>query len=303
MIKTFFYKLYVLALLALVIWAAKFIYPLIYWNFELKGEETQFTLDKRLPPLEKMRNIRHYLDNTIQTKTIDLGDANFSQHYEPGHFHHVGQLITQSSLNGCDYCHSNIPHFKDREARAFRNMHGYFLACEVCHYYNGVRKRDLSYIWMTTDTREVIQRPTELITTPGSTEKSFTRARGNYGARVIPWNSQTRNVFVILDKSPLYEAENLLENQEYISPKEIKNTLDAIHAELTPKPMKCDACHSDKDVLFPYQQLGYSKEDTEKLMDIAVASVLDEYNKFHFPNLFIRKDDRIRNRRTNRGDQ
>lgn len=296
MLKTLFYKLYVLALLALVVWAARFIYPLIYWEFELRGEENIFSINRNDSELTNMKRVRHYFDKVSRVKKIDLGDMQFDEHYEPGHFHHVGYLITEPAINGCDYCHSNIPHRKDKQARAFRNMHGYFLACEVCHFYKNMVSRKITYSWVTTRDKKPINSPLGLVSSENRQKNRPGQVRGNYNARIIPWIRQTRDVFVILNKSPLAEADYILDNHEYMSDLETKNAIESIHTDLTRKPYKCDACHTDKNAILSYAELGYSTEDTDRLMDIEIASVIDEYNKFHFPNLFIRKDDRIRNR-------
>lgn len=294
MLKTLIYKLYVIALMVFVLWAAQLFYSIIYWEFEYTGVSKTLRLQRGEPEMLKLRKIRHFMDNDMQTRTHDLGDVKLTEHYQAGHFHHVGQTITEPSLNGCDYCHTVVPHILDEEARAFRNMHGYFLACETCHYLTKFRRREIEYGWVQTKTEETISRPLALIRDKLSHQEQLGLAKGNYGARIVPYVKFNDGVGSIIAKSSLSQAESLLEDFDKLPRAEVKDTLARMHKGLTKKPYKCDACHTKKNAILSYRELGYSKEDAENLRDTAVASVISKYDKFHFPDLFIRKDDRNR---------
>lgn len=299
MIKTIIYKLYVIALMMFVVWAAYFIYPLIYWEVEYVGVDKVIDIKKNDPDLLKMRKIRDYFDEYVKTKSINLGDLEFVEHYEKGHFHHAGQELTEPILNGCDYCHSVIPHQKDKEARAFRNMHGYFIACEACHYLKNIRPRNIEYRWVMTRNGETIARPLALDGEPAQIKNKLAKAKGNYGARITPWIKQNGELVSIVERSSRAGAQWLLEEFDALDKSVVKEELSTMHKGLTKKPLKCDGCHTKKNAAMSYRKLGYTKSAAKKLEDTEVAAVLSKYDKFHFPNLFIRKDDRKRDTEKN----
>lgn len=296
MLKTIAYKAYVIALLVFVVWVAQFIYPLIYWEFEYTGVTKKIDIKKNDSDLLKMRKIRDYMDHNVQVRSHDLGDVLVEEHFEYGHFHHVGQTLTEPVLNGCDYCHTVMPHMIDEEARAFRNMHGYFVACETCHYFEDTKPDKIEHHWVKVKTEEKIVRPLALIQQRLANKKGLAKAKGNYGARITPWIKQNGKIYSIVGKSSKGEAQSMLEGFEAFSQSQVKSILQRMHKGLTKKPLKCDACHTHKKTALSYEELGYTKEDINKLMDTEVASVISEYDKFHFPNLFIRKDDRNRDK-------
>jgi len=293
--KILFYKLYVLALMALVLWAAQFIYKLIYWKFEYTQTEEHVKFKKSDSPMQKLAKMRFYLDNNVATRKQDLGDIVFDEHYEEGHFHHVGQEIADPTLNGCDHCHTVLPHFEDEEARAFRNMHSYFMACETCHYDRTMGLKNIEYRWVSVKNEKVIEEPLARIKNIIYKQKTLKKAAGNYGARISPWlKKDDGKLYSILGKSNLVEAKSLLNNFQDISSADLKKDIKRIHRNITRKPLLCDDCHARKDISFSYDDLGYSEEEVDRLTDSEVASVISKYNKFHFPNLFIRKDNRKR---------
>lgn len=292
MVKTILYKAYVLALLGFVIWAAQLIYSLIFWEFELTGVENRVQLSAKDSEISRMKSVRKLMSNEI-TRHYDLGDVSMEEHYEEGHFHHVGQKVSEPILNGCDYCHTNIPHREGKEARAYRNMHGYFLACETCHFIYQFKPSEIEYNWINVETRQIMARPMQMMqsNSPANSNDVVSK-KGNYGARIIPWIKSRRDPFSIIGNSELGEAKELFTGFENMDELELKSQLSRTHRGLTKKPLKCNACHTKKNPVIPYVWLGYSKKDAKKLKNAAVASVISEYNKFHFPNLFIRKDDR-----------
>ncbi len=51
------------------------------------------------------------------------------------HFHQVPPWFSPDAANGClaAGCHEALPHSESKESRAFLNMHGSFMDCQVCH--------------------------------------------------------------------------------------------------------------------------------------------------------------------------
>lgn len=120
------------------------------------------------------------------------------------------------------------------------------------------------------------------------------KSKGNYGARISLWLKRGDDLESVLPRSSLEEARWLLNNLENISKKQIKKTIKSMHKDLTEKPLECNACHTQKGSVINYIGLGYQEKHAEKLRDSQAASVIKKYDKFHFPNLFIRKEQRKR---------
>lgn len=292
LLKKVIYKSYVLLLIALVIWVAQFIYPLIFWEFEHTGNVSARVLTGNETILERMRKTRAHHDKGGQVNKIDLSDLKFEEDYIDKHFHHIGARMDTSVINGCDYCHTSMPHQKDKEVRAFLNMHNYFLACETCHFDPGKDQEDIAYRWIKNDSLDAIKRPIELLKDELVTGVDNGVIRGNYNARIIPWLKKSDDALSIINLSDIDDARDLLDSAAEITEQGRKARLNIMHNKVTDKPLACDACHTEKDNAFSYADLGYPQVRVRQLMDTAIAGMISKYKQFHFPNLFIRKEDR-----------
>jgi len=293
-VKKLAYKFYVLLLLCLVFWAGQLFYSLIYWDFEVKQTNTAEVLKGVPSEMALLKKLRGRL-STEPTKEYHLGDISIKEHYETGHFHHVGGMLKGAALNGCDYCHTNMAHKKGEEVRAFRNMHSYFVACETCHFINQFKPEDVEHGWMDVYSREATIRPVKLDLSKPKIE--FDNGMGRLqSVKIIPWLKRKQDRGSIIDDSKIEEAKKLLNSYQEMGDVELRAQLSHMHRGLTRKPFKCDDCHSKKKSAISYARLGYSAQDSKRLMDIAIAALVSEYNKFHFPDLFIRKDERKRSK-------
>lgn len=289
------YRLYVFALLGVVFWAGQLFYSLIYWEFDVIEPVPKAVVSEKDSGIGRLINLRRKLtDATI--KMYSLGDVIIAEQYEPGHFHHVGGMLDSPILNSCDYCHTNIAHSKGEEVRAFRNMHNQFMACETCHFSEHNKSDGLAYGWLDVVTKQAAVRPVQLSLTqpPVAREDSDGAIEVR---KIIPWLVSKSGTQSLIERSDMGSVRQLLENYGDMTDLEIQSALSRLHRGMSQKPFKCNDCHSKRKSAIAYGKLGYSPEETKKLMDSAVASVVSEYNKFHFPNLFIRKDDRKSNNR------
>lgn len=292
-IKKLAYKIYVIGLLAFVVWSGFFMYPLIYWEFQYLGNESKITIDENEPEILKMKKLRYTLDNEIIMKKVDLGDMEFSEHYEANHFHHVGLSLTAAVYNGCDYCHSITPHKKDEKARAFRNLHGYVMACETCHYLEGESSHNKNHRWVDVESKKTIVRPANPIKkTQVNMTSEVNSPAGSYNARIAPWFISDEASNSVIGRPGEENARSLLASLDNLKRNQLKGILMRMHKGLTKKPYECADCHTKKNPVMAYERLGYSKQEALKLMDSEIASLISQYNKFHFPDLFVRKDDR-----------
>lgn len=297
--KTAAYKIYVIGLLGFVVWSGFFMYPLIFWEFQYLGNETKITIDENEPEILKMRKLRNALDNEITMKQVDLGDMVFSEHYEPNHFHHVGQSLTVPVYNGCDYCHSITPHKKGEKERAFRNLHGYVMVCETCHYLENTRSHNNNHRWVDVESKITIGRPVNPLQQTAFKKTAVTDPAGtrNYNARIAPWIVADDTTNMLIGRPGEENARSLLASLDNLKRNQLKGILLRMHKGLSKKPFTCADCHTKKNPVISYESLGYSKQEALKLMDSEIASLVSQYNKFHFPDLFVRKDNRNKKRK------
>jgi len=291
MLKSTIYKIYVLMLIALVIWVAQFIYPLIFWEFEHTGNNDGNVLRGNESSLESMRKVRLNLDENTVINKINLNDKTFDEKYVKKHFHHIGSKLEAPVVNGCDHCHTVLPHQEDEEIRAFLNMHGYYMACETCHV-TGKKDGEVAYRWLKNVTLDPIKKPLQLLKDKLVTGIDNGVIRGDYDARIVPYYKESDDVMSVLDLSDVDDARSLLEGASEISGTEQTRRVDGMHEHLDKKPLECDACHTEDNAVFPYADLGYPRIRANELMDTAIVGMISKYEQFHFPNLFIRKDDR-----------
>jgi len=290
--KAVIYKSYVLLLIAFVFWVAQFIYPLIFWEFEHTGRVSEKVLVGDESDLERMQKLRTHLDSNRKITKVDLSNKKFEEEYVDNHFHHIGARMDAPVISGCDYCHNTLPHQKDEEIRAFLNMHNYFMACETCHYDAKDQKDDIAYRWVKNGSLDPVKRPLALLKDKTVTGVDNDIIRGRYDARIIPWSIKSDDALSIIELSDVDDAKDTLEDGPGMDKQELDSVLDKMHKTVTDKPLECDSCHSEKNTAISYEDLGYPVIRAKQLMDTAIVGMISKYKQFHFPNLFIRKEDR-----------
>ena len=290
MLKTVIYKTYVIALIAFVIYAAKFIYPLIY------GFEDNNLLTKELHKLtgseseeEKLSKIRSNINQLKASTTHDLGYKVIKQQYIKKHFHHIGFEIQKDNVNACVFCHSQAPHEKDKETRSFLNMHAFSVACESCHAVEDKSKSGWTFGWYDVNDGNITSNPGILVeenifTGPFNDKNKKYYPTGNYGAKVAPGYLVNGKFQLLTTAEDLKIAQNYMLDHKDMLGSERKKAKKMMHKTVSDKALECDACHGDHKRYIPYAKLGYPPRRVRALNDSAIVGLISKYERFYFPN-------------------
>jgi hypothetical protein len=144
----------------------------------------------------------------------------------------------------CHSCHGHAPHFRNARTRAFLNMHGRTVACETCHWQPD--DKSLQYVRVSlpagqTETKLVVPKYNETqLWTP----------------KESPWSRELLQQWKTADE---------------VLKAEIKSRL---HHPLKDKGVSCTACHTNKDGMLNWRELGYEPGRIPKLQDNPTAAFL-----------------------------
>ncbi|WP_428355588.1 multiheme c-type cytochrome [Methyloprofundus sp.] len=199
-------------------------------------------------------------------------------------FHKRGKVDDSLGNSFCTTCHLTPPHTKSLRTRTFMNMHTQYVACETCHFRpEGVA---LSYQWQDTrDASLVIAQP-DLFR---QTVKPVKQIPGLLAKNVAPVK-EARIINPFVKITPFYQGKSvgLRKNaafaeetkniwlQEGISPEKIQRRA-LIHAPLSEKGPKCQACHTDEDALLNLTELGASDYQANKIENNIVTQFFSRY--------------------------
>lgn len=193
-------------------------------------------------------------------------------------FHKRGKVDDSLANSFCTTCHLTPPHTKSMRTRTFMNMHTQYIACETCHFRpEGVQ---LSYQWQDTRDASSVQALPNLFRQGVKPEKE-TKAKPiqkaepkNPFVKIAPYYQQQA---VSLRKNEAFalETKNIWQ-QEGLTPEKVQRRA-LIHAPLSEKGPKCQACHSDKETLFDLADLGATAYQTEKIENNIVTQFFSRY--------------------------
>ena len=200
-------------------------------------------------------------------------------------FHNRGKVDESLANSFCTTCHLTPPHSKSVRTRTFMNMHTQYIACETCHFRpEGVQ---LSYQWQDTRDASAVHAMPELFRQAIQTEKktrSLTRKTPvtqdvpgiNPFYKITPYYQQQP---VNLRNDDLFakESKNIWEQDGDIKQKVERRAL--IHAPLSEKGPKCQACHTDKDPLLDLGVLGATEYQAEKIQNNIVTQFFSRYKE------------------------
>ena len=138
------------------------------------------------------------------------------------------------------------------------NMHTQYIACETCHF--RPESQQLSYQWQNTEDISIVPAEPSLFRQVLEPKKDDRGGELKEGARsqntlvkITPYYQQ---VFVGLRKTDAFakETKAIWQQKGITAEKVARRAL--IHAPLSEKGPKCDACHNDKETLFDVSKLG-----------------------------------------------
>jgi hypothetical protein len=170
----------------------------------------------------------------------------------------------------CFTCHTAYPHMRDVRSRAYLNMHGAFLACEVCHH-RPQEGESLEYVWITDRGDQPV--------------RDVEGSRGVYGAHIYPARRSAEGHLERLGKrvnDPRWAA--LAEQAAGLSSPEQHALRGPAHDDNTGTPLDCRECHRVGGVL-DFTALGYAPPMVTRLEHLEVVEMLQGTTQFYFPDL------------------
>ncbi len=282
--KATIYKSYVIFLMGVMVWAAFLFYPLIF-GFEGKeaAKISLYKLTGRETAEEKMLKVGYNRRTSQKNNKTDLGYVVIDQDYFEDHFHHVGVNFEHDKINACVFCHGEVPHDKDKEIRAFLNMHSFTVSCEVCHV-----SKDGAWelSWYDVKSGEHIINPgtlneKEVITWSLKGLKKVKEKSTLYGAKISLYQ-KNKGVF-FSDETDLDSAKYYMRDYKSYSKEVRDNNKKSMHENLLKEAFECDHCHGRNQKYINYAKLGYPPRRVKQLNDSAIVGMIGKYKKFYFP--------------------
>jgi hypothetical protein len=203
-----------------------------------------------------------------------LGKWEFLEPKLPGHFHHIGRWYQSDKSNFCIDCHGPIPHSRNVKERAFLNMHGLFISCQVCHVQTGEQTTPHRFGWVDLKTGRLAPNP-----------KMTEGVSGEYGEKIAPLTGPPDNPKVLRLTEEKEFAEEFRQQMNSLSDRQKVIGNKFIHRKCVEEPVQCSVCHDAKSKFFPFTSLGYSEERAAFLVSTEVVDLIKQYETFHMPTL------------------
>ncbi|OQK18232.1 hypothetical protein AU255_10475 [Methyloprofundus sedimenti] len=199
-------------------------------------------------------------------------------------FHKRGKEDASLGNSFCTTCHLSPPHTKSIRSRTFMNMHTQYIACETCHF--RPENVQLSYQWQDTRDASIVTPKPKLFRQAVEAENKDTSLPEK---KVITKDTYVINSFYKI--TPFYQQQAIgLRNdnafaeetrklwQQEGSALELKAERRAlIHAPLTEKGPKCEACHNEKNPLLDLAELGATRYQLQKIQNNIVTQFFSRY--------------------------
>lgn len=286
-LKKIVFKTYVVALMAFTAWYGYFMYPLIF-GFEGK-EAAAISLKEagQAKTKEEQMLVRLEAEQPKERIKTDLGYRVIEQPYIKGRFHNIGFTIQPDMTSTCIRCHGNAPHVESKKARAFMNMHTFYLACETCHSSPGEGAPPWTFHWHDKKTGKVVANPREILKIE-ETYRDRQNSReypvyGDYGAKIAP-ASKAADEPGLLHGEDMQQVERYLAERDRVSAGEKKERLDVFHKKVGKEAVRCQSCHREDRPYIPFADLGYPPSRLRELTNNPVVGMLQKYDQFYLPN-------------------
>jgi hypothetical protein len=293
-LKTIVFKAYVVALMAFTVWYGYFMYPLIF-GFEGK-EAAAVSLREagQAGAKEEQMFVRLIAEQPKERKKTDLGYRVIEQPYIEGRFHNIGFTLDPDTTSTCIRCHGNAPHAESKKARAFMNMHTFYLACETCHSPPAAGAPPWDFRWHDKKTGKVVANPRQIF----NIEEAYRKRRqtreypvyGDYGAKISPSNATAGEPQLLHGPKEMAEVERYLAGRGRIDDTAKKERLDFFHQKVAKESVRCESCHRGERPYIPFAELGYPPTRLRELADNPVIGMLSKYDRFYMPKLVAPAD-------------
>lgn len=287
-LKKVVFKAYVVALMAFTAWYGYFMFPLI---FGFEGKEAAAVSLKEAGHAgtkEEQMFVHLIAEQPKERKKTDLGYRVIDQPYIKGRFHNIGFTIQPDTTSTCIRCHGNSPHVESKKARAFMNMHTFYLACETCHSSPGEGAPPWTFQWHDKKTGKAVANPREIL----KIEESYRDQKmaheypvyGDYGAKITPVSKEAGEPRLLHSSDDMQEVDRYLANRERASAGEKKEKLEIFHRKVSKEAVRCQSCHREDRSYIPFAELGYPPTRLRELVNNPVVGMLQKYDQFYFPN-------------------
>ena len=277
--KTFFKKIYIIFFMAVTVFLSIVIWQLTFHHIieeyrerkqtaeilEMREKNKKSTdgLDFQKDILDTEQRVKHYLGNKIlESKRLE------------DHFHHIGFDFKPDKRSYCVECHSDFPHDKVKEIRAFTNMHASFIACETCHMKSGDNIDIVTYKWYDRTSGEIVDSPAREGILPGT-----------YQSKIIPFEKIKGEVRRVDTPERINFARQYRENENTLSDIQKSKSKKIIHQIVSTKAHVCEDCHQKEAPLLPFKDLGYQQTRIDAFLGTEVVGMIRNYTQFYMPRI------------------
>ncbi|MHC4742166.1 MAG: hypothetical protein ACYS8Z_09655 [Planctomycetota bacterium] len=203
-----------------------------------------------------------------------LGEWEFSEPKIPGHFHHIGRWYESDKFNFCIKCHGPTPHSRSPKERAFLNMHGLFISCQVCHVHEEEGVAPSRFGWIDIADGKLNGNP-----------EMAEGVWGEYGSKIVAVNGPKDKPQAIVLEEEEVIADELRKRMGTVSDQQKVIVNKRIHRRCVETPVRCSQCHNSEKPFLPYTALGYTAQRAAFLVSSEVADLAAHYETFYLPNL------------------
>ena len=230
-------------------------------------------------PEKRPLSEKKFLEEVILEGT---GDKKFYRGYRfseekqiKDHYHRVAFTVSPDRRSPCIKCHGDVPHGKNKQIRAYLNMHDFYLACQTCHVRPKQGEALFGYRWYEIESGRVFAKTPYLGDTPID----------RMGIKVVPGELINGKWTRLDSDEEIAYAENFLQKlrETGLSLEEKKQSLKHIHRRRSEQSISCQQCHQGQQSLIPYADLGYSLQREKHMASRDVIAIIERYSEFKYP--------------------
>lgn len=276
--KEFFFKIYMLAFMALVvffivvIWNVTFGHLVHEYHERQKAQEIAALKEARDDKAKKTTFEKVILESDERVKHY-LGYRILEETRIEGHFHHIGFDIGPDKRSYCVDCHGDMPHDAIKEIRAFLNMHAFFVGCQTCHVRLEGEDRTDVFKWYDRKTGEIVDSPVK------------TARPGSFKAKIMPFERVNGKLQRIDSEERIEFAREYEQREKELTEGQKSRAKKMIHKIVSKKPVQCEECHQKENPLLPFEAIGYPKERVDSITGTEVVGMIKNYTKFYMPKM------------------
>ena len=277
--KNFLKKLYILFFMAITVFLSVVIWNLTFKHIVDENRERKQTIEikemreKNKKPAEGINFQKDIIETEERVKHY-LGDRIVEEKRLEDHFHHIGFDFKPDKQSYCVECHSDFPHDKVKEIRAFTNMHASFVACETCHMRSDENAKIETYKWYDRTTGAIVDSPVKDDSLPGS-----------YDSKIIPFERINGQLLRVDTPERKNFAKQYRENENSLSDIQKSKSKKIIHQIVSKKAHACEDCHQKEAPTLPYKELGYKQTRIDAFLGTEVVGMIRNYTQFYIPRI------------------